>query len=307
MKNRYTDRTVPPSLRLGDKIGIAAPAGPFDHDKFKRGIASLEKMGFAVFAPENLFRKNGYLAGSDDLRAEVLNDLFRDPSIKAIICARGGFGSIRILEQLDLEAVRQQPKVFVGFSDVTVLLSFFFAHCGLVTLHGPMVTTLAEADEEAETALFHALTSGKKLKIKPKSGLTIKQGVAEGPVLGGNLTTLCHLVGTPFQPDLRGCILLIEDVGEAPYRIDRMLIQMKLAGCLDGIAGLMLGSFQKCGRIESIYKIVERIFRDSEIPILAGFEIGHGKRNITIPIGLPATLDAGNHFLLFQEAATKAD
>ena len=148
------------------------------------------------------------------------------------------------------------------------------------------------------------ITSGDKPKIVIKNGITIQTGSASGPVLGGNLNTLCHLLGTRFQPDFKGCILFLEDRGEAPYRIDRMLSQMKLAGCFNSLAGLILGNFKDCSDTNEIIRIAGDIFKDDKIPIIAGLEVGHGKRNLAIPIGLNATLNADIKVLTFHEPAT---
>ena len=148
------------------------------------------------------------------------------------------------------------------------------------------------------------MTSGKNPEIAMESGITIQPGSASGPVLGGNLTTLCHLLGTRFQPNFKGCILFLEDRGEAAYRIDRMLSQMKLAGCFNGLAGFILGAFEDCGDTDDIIRIVGDIFKDDKIPILAGLEVGHGKRNLAIPIGLNATVNVDQKLLIFHEPAT---
>jgi muramoyltetrapeptide carboxypeptidase len=305
MEKTEIQRVVPSALQPGDMVGIVAPAGAFDHMKLHRGISVLEQMGFSVFTPKGLFEKEDYLAGSDEHRAHLLNELFQEPSIKAVICARGGFGSIRILSLLDYEMIRESRKIFVGFSDITALLSVFETRCGLISFHGPMITSLADADKESMDAMYRALTSNRKLTIKPAKGVTLKPGVSAGIVTGGNLATLCHLVGTPFEPDLDGHILVLEDIGEPHYKIDRMLIQMKLAGCFNKLAGLALGSFEDCGTLEGVYRIVEKIFKDFSFPVLAGFEIGHGKTNITFPVGLKATLDADNHMLIYHSSATR--
>ncbi len=295
---------VPAALKPGDTIGVVAPAGHFDREKLEKGVTVLEKMGFQVHVPDGLFEKQDYLAGPDTHRAELVNTFFRDRKVKAIICARGGFGSIRTLSHIDFDIVRKQPKIFIGFSDISALLSVFTSTCHLVCFHGPMVTTLADSDQGSRDAMIQALTSGKKLKITPRNGLTLKSGTAAGKVSGGNLTTLCHLVGTPFEPSFKDHILILEDIDEARYKIDRMLIQMKLAGCFDGLAGLVMGAFKNCGNIEAIYKVVERVFREDDFPILAGYDIGHGRRNTTLPLGLRATLDADSHMLLYHSPAT---
>ena len=244
------------------------------------------------------------MAGSDAHRANLVNRFFADDNISAILCAKGGFGSIRILSLLDYASIRKHPKIFVGFSDISALLTVLYTNCGLVTFHGPMVTTLGDATRETVDAVVTALSSDTILELTPNKGTVISKGSASGPVTGGNLTTLCHLVGTPFATGLNGCILLVEDRGEATYRIERMLVQMKLAGSFDGLAGLALGSFEDCGKLEDIYDIVRDIFKEVDIPTLAGFEVGHGKNNLTVPMGIEATLDADRQTLSFHEPAT---
>lgn len=295
---------LPKRLKPGDKIGIAAPAGPFEHEMFDRGIHIIEENGFEVFIPNGLTKANGYLAGSDDHRADLLNQLFTDPSIDAIICARGGYGSLRILDRLDYDTIARKPKIFMGFSDITALLTVLFDRCGLVTFHGPVVTSLADAQELTVRSLFQTVTSDGKLETKVFDGTTIHPGVASGILGGGNLATLCHLVGTPFAPKFAGKILFLEDRAEPPYKVDRMLMQMKLTGCFEGIAGIVLGSFLDCGSVEEIFGIINDIFKDTTVPILGGMDAGHGSLNLTLPMGLEATLDADRHLLSYQRRAT---
>ena len=304
MSNTEKKSVKPPRLMQGDTVGIVAPAGPFDPKKFMKGKAVLESMGFRTFFDEGIFQKHGFFAGTDVQRGDQVNRLFADPAIRAVVCARGGYGSMRILPFLDFETIQKNPKIFVGFSDISAPLSVLNDRCGLVTFHGPVVTTLANAIEETIVAMFTVLTSNTILELKPEKGIVIKPGVSSGIMAGGNLTTLCHLVGTPYAPRFNGKILFIEDVGEFPYRIDRMLVQMKLAGCFEGLKGLVLGSFEECGQLDEIFRIVQEMFKDVNIPILAGFEIGHSKINITIPIGLEATLDTDRQILTFYEPAT---
>jgi muramoyltetrapeptide carboxypeptidase len=268
-----------------------------------KGKSVLESMGFRTVFDEAIFQKSGFLAGTDGQRADQVNRLFADSTVHAIACARGGYGSMRILRFLDFETIRKNPKIFLGFSDISVLLSVLHDRCDLVTFHGPVITTLADADEETVEAMQWALTSDTPLELFTENGMVIRPGLASGPMAGGNLTTLCHLVGTPYAPSFKGKILLIEDLGEAPYRIDRMLTQMKFAGCFTGIAGLILGSFKDCGFLSEIYSLVGDFFDDMGIPVMAGFEIGHGRRNIMIPLGLGATLDTEKKRLLFHEPA----
>ena len=294
----------PRCLMPGDTVGIAAPAGPFDPTKFMKGKAVLESMGFRTFFDEGIFQKHGFFAGTDVQRADQVNRLFADPAVQAVICARGGYGSMRILRFLDFKIIQNNPKIFVGFSDISVLLFILHARCSLVTFHGPVVTTLANTDKQTIAAMLKVMTADKIFDLKPEKGIALKPGVCSGVVVGGNLTTLCHLAGTPYTPNFNGKILFLEDRGEAPYRIDRMLTQMKLAGCFEGLKGLVLGSFEECGQLDEIFRIVQEMFKDVNIPILSGFEIGHSKINITIPIGLEATLDTDRQILIFYEPAT---
>lgn len=302
IKTRDTHR--PPRLITGDTIGIVAPAGPFQTDLFDQGMVVLKKMGFKVYIPEAVFQREGFLAGPDELRADVINTLFADPDIHGILCARGGYGSTRVIPHLDWAVIRRHPKVFVGFSDITVLHCAFLAQAGLVTFHGPMGTTLAKATKASLSLLQHALTSDAPVDLKPFESVVLNHGQAEGKIMGGNLAMLCHLVGTPYQPSLDGCILFIEDVTEAPYRIDRMLVQMSLAGCFDSVAGLVLGQFQDCGATSEIHDVFMRIFGPFGIPVVAGFPIGHGEDNATLPIGLRARLNTQPPQLTYLNAAT---
>lgn len=297
MKNNIL---VPEKLERGDTIGIAAPASPFDLRKFNRGIDVLESMGFTVYIPEGIFNRNGYLAGTDNQRASILNDLFSKKNIKAIVCARGGFGSLKILSLLDYENILNNPKIFVGYSDVTALLSAIFKKCRLISFHGPMATELGSASKRTRNAMFSALTSRLDFEVFSKKGTSLKPGIGSGILLGGNLSTLCHLTGTSYSPDFKGSILFIEERGEAAYRIDRMLTHMKMAGCFNDISGLVLGSFTDCGSVREINKIVTGLFEKFDIPVLAGFAAGHGKENIAIPFGLKATLDADGKLLSFK-------
>jgi muramoyltetrapeptide carboxypeptidase len=294
----------PPRLKPGDTIGIVAPAGPFDPKIFSQGLNTVESLGFRTRVSDEIFKKSGYLAGNDAHRARLVNRLFKDPAINAIFCARGGFGSLRILPLVDFDVIRENPKVFIGFSDITALLTVITTRSGLVSFHGPVVTTLARASEITCNTLLAAVSSDMPLEVQPAGGVVIRAGRAQGPLIGGNLTTLCHLLGTPFEPKFKQCILLLEDRGEAPYRIDRMLFQMKLAGCFENIAGLVLGSFKECGSLDGVYKIFEEHFEEIPVPILAGFDVGHGEQNLTIPFGIDAILDTDKQLLSFEQPAT---
>jgi muramoyltetrapeptide carboxypeptidase len=264
-------------------------------------------MGYRVKSPENLFMRRGYLAGSDSDRASQLMRLFEDESVRAVFCARGGFGSMKLLPLLDFETICAQPKIFMGFSDITALLVAMYNRCGMATFHGPLVTTLKKDSRKTCTALINAVGSNRPLALEPHKAVVLNPGQASGRLVGGNLASLCQLVGTPCEPRFKDHLLFLEDRGEAPYRIDRMLSQLRLGGRLDGVAGVVLGSFQDCGPLEDLYPIVKEAFRHTGAPILAGFDIGHGTDNLTVPIGLEADLDTEDGSLRFQEPATHED
>lgn len=303
MSNSPMPVRKPQRLFPGDAVGVVAPASPFDRDKFLNGLKVLAEMGLETVVPDSIGLQQGYLAGPDRYRADTIMGMFANPAVKGIICARGGYGSLRILSRLDYDAVCANPKIFIGCSDITALLNVFYARCGMVSLHGPMIETLGSASETTKQSLQDILFTDALLRLMPEHPRTIYAGQASGVMLGGNLTTLCHLLGTPFQPDFSGRILLLEDVGEAPYRIDRMLTQMKLAGCFDGVAGILLGSFKGCGESDQVDRIFTDVFSDIPLPVLAGFAVGHDDPNMSLPIGLHASFDTSIGAVLFSQSA----
>ncbi len=289
----------PEPLKTGAKVGVAAPAGSFLPDRFEKGLEAIREMGFEPVIDEAVFAKDRHLAGPDEHRAALLNRLFADDDIEAIFCARGGFGCLRVLPYLDYDLIRANPKPLIGFSDVTALLVTLAQRCHLVGLHGPVVTSLAFANDLSRTRLQQALTGTGTLDLPAAEPMVVKAGRAAGVVTGGNLTTLCHLVGTEYAPDFSGKIVLLEDVNEEPYRIDRMLSQMRLADCFDAMAGLALGSFEDCGSMENVLAVVEDVFADFDGPILGGFGVGHGKMNLAVPLGIEAELDTDSGTLKY--------
>jgi muramoyltetrapeptide carboxypeptidase len=296
-----SNRIIPKGLRPGSRIGIAAPAGYYNVEKFEAGIKVLENLGFKPIVPSRLSTRKGYLAGDDAHRISVIHRLFADPSVDAILCARGGYGSMRILPLIDFSIIRHHPKIFIGFSDITALLTVFYTHCALVTYHGPVVTSLGRSAIETGETLVSAVSCRRRIVIKPENGFVLNPGKAVGPVIGGNLTILSHLIGTPYAPRYDGHILFLEDCNEKPYRIDRMLTQMRLSGCLNDIAGLFLGQFTDCDSLDTIKAIVTDIFHDKDIPMMGGFEIGHERTNLTLPIGLFARLNTRSGQLTYLE------
>ncbi len=302
----------PPALRKGDVIGICAPASPPLRDgDLGRGIAYLEGLGYRVELSRNLLRKNGYLAGTDRQRADDLNGLLRDRRVRAIVALRGGYGSMRILPMIDYAAVKRDPKIFVGYSDLTALQLAFRAKCGLVTFAGPMVAgEMSRGLKGYPEELFWRMVSDRRPLGRLRARLsTMRRGKARGPLIGGNLTMVSHLIGTPYFPRTRNCVLFFEEIGEKPYRIDRMLHQLKLAGAFRGAGAVVLGRFTDCVPDPrkpslSVSRVTGDVFDAPGVPVVCGLPHGHVAGSLTMPVGLPVILTAGkNPGLHFPEAA----
>jgi len=282
----------PPRLRPGDLIGIISPAGPVDESELKPDLELLESSGFRIHIAPHVYDRQGYLAGDDEARLSDLHALFQDRKIKAIICARGGYGTLRLLDRIDYDLIRENPKIIVGYSDITALLMAINKKTGLITFHGPMVRGLSALHDNSRESLFRLISSNQPVSFSPMAGNPLIVGRATGPLIGGNLSLICHLIGTPFLPSLEGSLLFIEDKGEPLYRIDRMLTHLALAGQLKGIAGLIGGEFIKCGDPSAVDDLLNTAASELEIPLITGFPIGHGLKNTALPLGIPARLDA---------------
>lgn len=296
------DPILPLPLRRGDLIGIAAPAGPVrDEAALAAGLRLLTDMGFRTKYQDNLLRQGEYLAGSDRERLAELHSLWRDPEVRAILAVRGGYGCMRLLPELDLDLIRSQPKMLIGFSDLTALLTAIHRKTGLITFHGPMLTTLPRCDDASREAFFRLLTGSPPQAIKPKGLEILRNGAAQGSLLPANLTTITHLVGTPFEPSWQKRILVLEDIGEAPYRIDRLLTHLWAAGRLQQAGGIILGGFDGCGAAEDIWQRVLDLTDDRAMPVWGNFPCGHGTANHILPMGLEATMDSSAGQLLFPK------
>ncbi|MCG8563794.1 MAG: LD-carboxypeptidase [Desulfobacterales bacterium] len=275
-------------LKAGDTLGVVAPSGAFDSDLLAKGIRTLETMGFKVKIHPGVHGRKRYLAGSDAQRAQGINAMFADPEVNAVIAARGGSGGLRILELIDWDLMAGSPKLMIGFSDVSALLAPMVDR-GMVGLHGPNLVSMASPHPRTREWFFNALTQPPSELIL-HNAQAIQPGRAQGKLVGGNLATLNHLTGTRFQPDFSQGILLLEDVGEPAYKIDRMLSQMKLARMFDRIQGVLVGEFVDCGNGEYLPEILGEIFPD--LPILAGLPVGHGDLNAALHLGTRVTMDA---------------
>jgi muramoyltetrapeptide carboxypeptidase len=290
----------PRRLAAGDRVAIVAPGGPIDRERLDLGVARLRSLGLTPVHDERVLARDGYLAGPDAQRLSLLQDALDDPSVGAVWAARGGYGLTRILPKLRLRGLREQPKLIVGFSDVTALHAALGA-IGVGSVHGPNVGQLGELTATAFERLRATVLSS--LPPEPLGGATaVVSGRARGVLLGGNLTLLAALAGTGQLPSFAGAILLLEDVAERPYRLDRCLTQLHASGALVGLRGLALGMFSGCddpSGVSSSRKVFERLAGELAGPTAMGFPIGHVDENCAVPLGTDVELDAGAGTLTF--------
>lgn len=304
------DSTRPLPLSPGDVVRVVAPASPFDPSLFEAGLGVLRSWGLVPRFRDDISTRRHYFAGSVDRRVGELHDAFSDPEARLIIAVRGGYGVTSLLPRLDAALLRRSPKPIVGCSDLTALLAWAWARAGVAGLHAPMVEGLGRLDDPQGAERLRTILFSEERPPPIHSALPgaeawcLAPGIARGMLIGGSLTLLAALCGTPFQPKTAGCILLLEEVGERPYRVDRMLEQLDQSGLLDGIRGVALGDFTRCedlGGGPTWRDAVDRVFRRRPIPVLAGLPFGHGKPNLAVPIGLEGELDAGAGTLMFRE------
>jgi muramoyltetrapeptide carboxypeptidase len=295
MTTSFSPLLIPPALGPGDRIAVVAPAGPVEPEELESGLTVLRKR-FDVIPGRSLRLRRGYLAGTDEERLFDVERAFADPSIKAVIAARGGYGTTRLLDRLDLSTLQASPKWLVGCSDLTALL--IHAHCrlGLATLHGPMAASLRRTEPSDVEELFELLSGAGSQAPQELAPLSL--GQARGPLLGGNLTVLAHLVGTVDPSFLRGAILFLEDVGEAPYRLERCLVQLQRAGWLEEIGGVCVGELSDCNddkygvtALEALKIPLTRL----GVPSAFGYPGAHGRRNRPFVHGQSAVLEVDSH------------
>jgi muramoyltetrapeptide carboxypeptidase len=287
----------PRALRPGDKIGILAPASSFNREAFERGCNRLREMGYEpVYSPE-IFARDLYFAGSAERRLNELTSLLMRDDIAALICVRGGYGSNYLLDKLDFRLFTQHPKIFLGCSDITSLLTAITDRTGLVTFHAPMIAKDI-ADGSFDSNSWNNALQGAQSWDIPTTGVEVlRPGQVQGRLYGGCLSMLAASLGTPFEIETDGMILFIEDIGEKPFRIDRMLMQLHLAGKLKDVRGFVFGEMLDCrppaGETYTLHQVVLRVLRGYEVPVVYGLKSGHvSSNNITLPIGVQAELTA---------------
>jgi muramoyltetrapeptide carboxypeptidase len=310
LRSKYSK---PAALKRGDTIGVVAPAWAFDPDNFKRGVDKLCLLGFKLKYSQNIFKKYWSMAGYDKQRAELINKMFADKDVKAIFCAKAGYGSMRTLPHLDKKVISRNPKIFVGYSDITSLLSYLNNIAKMVVFHGPVVSGEIHSDMNPLTLkyLLTALTQPRPLgEVRPSMLKSLRPGRASGILVGGNMSMIMSLIGTKYDIDTRDKILFLEDIGEGLETIDDYLVQLKFAGKFKHIRGMVFGRMIKCidrsGKKYTIRHILNDILSDIKVPVIYGFPSGHriaGDMNITIPFGVHVTLDAHNPGIIFNETA----
>jgi len=301
----------PNALRPGDVVRLVSPSGPIRAERLVRGIELLTSWGLTVEIGANAHARDGLFAGTDAQRLADVNEALRDPRVRALICTRGGYGAQRIADGLDFEAVRADPKVVAGFSDITALQLALWRGARLVTVHSPGAGWSDERTPQVSAdSLRAALTDAEPVVVKADpdedtAPIRIGDGAA-GTLLGGNLCLLATSIGTADMPDLRGAIVLLEDVLEAPYKIDRMLTHLRRAGAFDGVAGFALGQFTDCADENgvTVVEVLTERLGDLGVPILGGLPVGHGPGQLTVPLGVPAVIDVAAGTLITEAAVT---
>lgn len=287
------------TIRPGATIGLIAPATAVDRNALEWAVSNTEKLGFRVKLGRNVYKSFGYLAGTDQERADDVNSMFADDSVDAIWCLKGGWGCARILDLLDYDLIRRNPKAIIGYSDVTSLLTAIHKRTGLITLHGP--NAIFGESDYSKNLLFDLLfDEGSKTIYSHEQAepYTVRSGVASGKAVGGNLTVLTTLLGTEYEPNFDGGILFLEDVSEPAYKVDRMLTHLKMSGALENINGVIWGTCRRCSGSEdafTIEEVVEMHFRPLGVPVMSGLSIGHILHKMTIPVGAYVRMDADRH------------
>ncbi|HZU22302.1 MAG TPA: LD-carboxypeptidase [Terriglobales bacterium] len=293
-----TQRILPPALRRGDTIGIVAPASNIKREELEAGCRSLERMGYRPLFLDSIFQQDLYFAGSVQRRSSELHEMFRRDDVRAILCARGGYGANYLLPHLDLGLVRSHPKIFAGYSDATCLLTYLRDAAGLVTFHAPMAAKdFAHPDGIDERSWNAALTSVEPWQLGPESGLSgLAPGDGEGWLTGGCLSIIAASLGTPYEINTEGAILFLEDIAAKPYQVDRMLMQLKLAGKLHSVHGIIFGQMLDCiqpsGQNYALQQVVTRVLSELNVPIAFGLRSGHvSNANVTLPFGVRARME----------------
>ena len=311
------ERILPHRLKIGDKIGLVTPGSPISEEQLNECILKLEELGFQTTHMDSVLSEYGYFAGKDQERADELMEMFAREDVNAIWCVRGGYGSIRILDLLDYDLIRRNPKVFIGYSDITALITAIYQETGLVTFHGPVgisdfnrfsLRSIKNVLLEPEPEYKYPYRRDKGTRQNPEyDRYTLRGGQAEGILIGGNISVLDSIIGTSFEPDFENKIAYLEEVGEKTYRVDKMVFHLLSGTNLRNAAGIVMGAFDECNINEepalSLKEALEDLLRPLDMPVSYGLSFGHIRRMLTIPTGIRAALDADRNKLRLLEAA----
>jgi muramoyltetrapeptide carboxypeptidase len=304
----------PPALRKGDKVGLLAPASSFSRGDFLSGCDRLRAMGYEPVYAQDIFDRDIYFAGTAERRTREFHELWQREDVSALICVRGGYGSNYLLEKLDYQMIAERPKILIGCSDITSLLTAIHDRTGLITFHGPMVAKDIAGETLDLSSWNNSLQGAANWNVPATEVEVLRAGKAEGRIYGGCLSMLVASLGTPFEIQTEGTILFIEDVAEKPFRIDRMLMQLRLAGKLEQVRGFVFGEMLDClppkGETYTLQQVIMRVLAPYNVPIVYGLKSGHvTKGNITLPIGVQAELAAENSGVTLRvlQASTLAD
>lgn len=292
-------------IKVGSTLGLICPAGyAKTKEEVEKHIKLLNDHGFKCKLGKSLFAKEGYLAGSDTLRANDLMEMFKDDEVDGILCYKGGYGCQRFLHLLDFEEIKKHPKLIMGFSDVTILLNAIYQKCDFPTVHGEMGVCMQNYEEYTFNHFFNTILNGFNLPLKnPTKELNvINEGIAEGTLVGGNLSLIYALMGTKYEIELKDKILFIEDVDEAPYSVDRMLSSLTLSGKLNEVNAVICGYFTRCENDQEINALLEHYLKPLNVPVVTNFQSGHDKPFINIPIGLKVKLDTFSKSVIVLES-----
>jgi muramoyltetrapeptide carboxypeptidase len=294
-------RTMPKRLKKGDTVGVISPSSPPNLENLQKALPFLESLGLNVKMGKSVEAKNGHLAGTDDERLADLHAMFEDPEIAGIICAGGGYGAARYTERIDFQTIKENPKIFWGYSDITFLHTAIGEYANLVTFHGPMLASDVgkEGFHERSARMFGQLFGPFELhyseEISPLTSLT--GGAAQGELVGGNLSLIRSAIGTKFDLNVKGKILLIEDIDEEPYQVDELLNHLRMARKFDQAAGIVIGDFKNSEpknkeRSLTLDEVLDNYFKNLKVPVVKGFKIGHCEPHFSVPLGVQARLDA---------------
>lgn len=323
-KGRKNNRIKPKALSEGNCIGLVSPASYIDEEELKNSVKNLESLGYSTYYTDKVLKRYGYFAGTDQERADDFNAMFMNKNINAVMCTRGGYGCIRILDLLDYKAIKNNPKILIGYSDITALLFAIYSQTGMISFHGPVgISTFNNFSIDSFMNVLVYAKSNYKTPLAEDDfynpdpafkAYTITGGKAKGILVGGNLSIAVSMLGTKYDVDYKNKILFFEEVDEEPYRIDRMLSQLILAGKFKNAAGIVLGVFKNCEKKKNnpsfdktftLKEVLEDRLKGLGIPVFYGMSFGHVVNKITIPFGVEAEIDADNLSLTYLEPAVE--